>query len=88
MKIIASQKDGRVVPWFLDSNPPNNYVEVPDELYEQYKNGKIKDGFELAQKSLAVKAGYKVPQAKPAIKIPVVSEEAAPAFPEVLKMRT
>lgn len=78
--IIASSKDGRVVPWFADSAPPEGFVEVPKDLLEKYRSGEIKDGFELAQKSLAYKAGYKADDAqeKPAIKIPIPKKEKEP----------
>ena len=78
--IIASMKDGRVVPWFLEGNPPEGFVEAPNDLFEKYRSGEIKDGFELAQKSLAYKAGYKADQVqeKPAIKIPIPKKEKEP----------
>lgn len=103
MIIVASQKDGRVVPWFSEGNIPKNFVEIPISLYDKYRAGEIKDGFELAKKALAVKAGYGAEaQEKPAIKIPVstkkeaaskevAEEKSAPAavsFPEIVKMRT
>lgn len=73
MIIVASSKDGRVVPWFAEGNPPEGFVEVPKDLLKKYRSGEIKDGFELAQKSFAYKAGYKADevQEKPAIKIPI-----------------
>lgn len=71
--IIVSSKDGHVGPWFSEGNPPEGFVEVPKDLLEKYRSGEIKDGLELAQKSLAYKAGYKDEQAqgKTAIKIPL-----------------
>lgn len=77
--IIVSSKDGRVGPWFSEGNPPEGFVEVPKDLLEKYRSGEIKDGIELAQKSLAHKAGYKDDrsQGKNVIKIPIplVKEE-------------
>lgn len=103
MIIIASTKTGYVGPWFLEEKPPADFVEVPSGVYEKYKSGKIKDGFELAQKALAVKAGYEVGarDENSAIKIPIppkedknptpkVSEkalEASSLFPETSKKR-
>lgn len=80
MIIVASSKDGRVVPWFAEGNPPEGFVEVPKDLLEKYRSGEIKDGFELAQKSFAYKAGYKADEAqeKPAIKIPLPKKEKEP----------
>lgn len=80
MIIVASSKDGRVVPWFAEGNPPDGFVEVPKDLLEKYRSGEIKDGFELAQKSFAYKAGYKADetQEKPAIKIPLPKKEKEP----------
>ena len=80
MIIVASSKDGRVVPWFAEGNPPEGFVEVPKDLLKKYRSGEIKDGFELAQKSFAYKAGYKADEAqeKPAIKIPIPKKENEP----------
>jgi hypothetical protein len=80
MIIVASSKDGRVVPWFAEGNPPDGFVEVPKDLLVKYRSGEIKDGFELAQKSFAYKAGYKADEAqeKPAIKIPLPKKEKEP----------
>lgn len=76
MIIIASTKTGYVGPWFLDEKPPEDFVEVPSDVFQKYKSGEIKDGFELAQKALAVKAGYvEARDEKPAIKIPIPSKE-------------
>jgi hypothetical protein len=80
MIIVVSSKDGRVVPWFTEGNPPEGFVEVPKDLLVKYRSGQIKDGFELAQKSLAYKAGYKADEAqeKPAITIPLPVKEKEP----------
>lgn len=103
MIIIASTKTGYVGPWFLDEKPPEDFVEVPSDVFQKYKSGEIKDGFELAQKALAVKAGYvEARDEKPAIKIPLPPKEekkptklaelekaleASSLFPETSKKR-
>lgn len=67
--IVAHLRNGRVGPWFPKSEPPKDLVEVPDELFKKYKSGEIRDGFELAQRSLAYKAMQNAPREKPVISI-------------------
>lgn len=102
-KTIASLVDGRVVPWFLESDPiPEKYVVVPDALLAKYISGQIADGKSLARAALAADAevgtahqNVAAPPPKkaggdadPGAVDPATVEPGAPSSPEVTHFST